>query len=286
MPKEKVVILGHTGFVGQHLYNKLQNESMFEVYGFSSKEVNLLSLGMYQKLTNICDGKTVMIMAAAITRSKGDDFSALNGNIKMVLNLANFLSRRKIKHLIYTGSIAVYGNNSKTPITETSPINPDSFYSSAKACGELILKRICEKSGVALTMLRMGKIYGKGDTTSPIFIFSQNIMLGKPIEIYGNGSHRLYCVHQDDLFLMVKKVILEKIEGDYNVTPGGGTTLIELIRLLLELSGRKAEIKFNPAVNSPVLLIFNTSKFQATFKDFFSISLEEGLKEYFTPITP
>lgn len=34
--KEKIVILGRTGFVGQYLYNKLQDEAELEVYGFSS----------------------------------------------------------------------------------------------------------------------------------------------------------------------------------------------------------------------------------------------------------
>ena len=48
MPKEKIIILGHTGFVGGHLYHKLQGEPMFEVYGFSSKEVDLLDIGAYQ----------------------------------------------------------------------------------------------------------------------------------------------------------------------------------------------------------------------------------------------
>jgi nucleoside-diphosphate-sugar epimerase len=63
MVKEKIIILGHTGFVGRHLYNKLRNKPMFEVYGFSSKEVDLLSLGACQKLADICDEKTTVIMA-------------------------------------------------------------------------------------------------------------------------------------------------------------------------------------------------------------------------------
>lgn len=284
MVKEKIVILGHTGFVGRHLYNKLRNKSMFEVYGFSSKEVDLLNLGACQKLADICDGKTTVIMVAAITRSRGDDLSALNNNVKMILNLANFLSRRKIKHLIYTSSIAVYGNKSKTSITETSPINPDSFYSSAKACGELILKRICEKSGIALTTLRMGKIYGKGDTTSPISIFSQNIVSGKPIEIFGDGSHQLYCVHKNDLFSVVKRVVLEEIKGDYNVTPSNGIAMLELTELLFKLSGKTVEVKFKKAISSPILLTFNISKIRSAFGEFPFINLDEGLKDYFTII--
>ncbi len=281
MLKEKVIILGHTGFVGRHLHHKLQDESVFEVYGFSSKEINLLDIKAYQKLASVCDEKTIIIMVAGITRSKKDNLSALDDNVKMIVNLAKFLSSAKAKHLIYISTIAVYGNTSDTLITETSPANPDSFYSTAKACGELILKRICEELDIVFTTLRMSRIYGKGDTTSPIFIFSKNITSGKPIEIYGDGSHRLYSVHQNDLFSIVKKVILEEIEGDFNVTPSSGITLLELVRLLFELSGRKVEIKFKPVIDPPILLTFNTSKLRTTFKDFPSISLEEGLKEYF-----
>lgn len=284
--KEKIVILGHSGFVGKYLYQKMQKEPIFEVYGFSSREVNLLNLGTYQKLADICDEKTVIVMAAAVLRSKKDGLLALADNVKMAINLADFLSSTKIKHLIYLSTIAIYGSKNEAPITEVGPINPNSFYSSAKACSELILKRICEKLGIALTTLRMGKIYGEGDTTSPIFIFSHNIFLNRLIEIYGDGSHRLYPVHQNDFFGVIKRTILEEIRGDYNVTPSFGITLLELIGLLFELSGKKVEIKFKPAVNSPVSLIFNTSKFKETFGNFPLISLEEGLKEYFTPITP
>ncbi len=281
MPKEKIIILGHTGFVGGHLYHKLQGEPMFEVYGFSSKEVDLLDIGAYQKLASVCDKKTTMIMTAAITRGKRNDLSALDDNVRMIINLAKFLSSNKIKRLIYTSTIAIYGKASDAPITETSPVNPNNFYSSAKACGELILKRICEESDIAITTLRMGKIYGRGDAISPIYIFSRNIALGKPIEIHGDGSHRLYLVHQNDLLEIVKKVIIEEINGDYNVAPNSGITLLELVRLLFELNGKKVEIKFKPARDLPVLLTFDTSKLQATFRNFPSVSLEEGLKEYF-----
>ena len=281
--KEKIVILGHTGFVGRYLYRKLKNEPMFEVYGFSSKEVNLLNLGTYQKLADVCDGETTIIMTAAILRN---DLPALNNNIKMALNLAKFLSHNKIKRLIYTNSISVYGNGSKTPITENSPFNPDSFYSSAKACAELIFKRICDESNTALTTFRMGKIYGKGDITSPIYIFSRKIVSGEPIEIYGDGSHRLYPVHQNDLLSVIKKVISEEISRDYNITPSSGITLLELARLLFELSGRKVEIKYKPVVNHPISLTFNTSKLKTVFKNFPSVSLEKGIKEYFASIIP
>lgn len=281
MPKEKIVILGHTGFVGSHLYCKLQRESTFEIYGFSSKEINLLDINAYQKLADICDEKTIVIMAAGLVRSKTDNILTLEKNIKMVINLAKFLSSVKIKHLIYTSTISVYGKTSKMPISEASSVNPDSFYSSAKACGELILKGICEELNITLTTLRIGRIYGKSDITSPIFIFSQNIISEKSIEIYGDGSHRLYCVHQNDFFSIIKKVILERIEGDYNITSSIGITTLELIESLFKIGGGKTEIKFKSIVDSPVLLTFDTSKLQSTFKDFPSVSLTEGLKEYF-----
>ena len=286
MPKEKIIILGHSGFVGNHLYHKLQRESMFEVYGFSANEINLLDIEAYQKMASLCDGKTTIIMAAALVRSKNDNILTLENNVNMVLNLADFLSRVKIKRLIYIGTVAIYGKTSETPITETSAINPDSFYSSAKACGELILKRICEESGIALTTLRPSRIYGKGDVTSPIFIFSKNIILGKPIEIYGDGSHRLYCVHQNDLFKVVKKVILKGMNGDYNVTPSNGITLLKLAKLLFKLSGRKVAIKFKPAIDPPILLTFDTSKLQADFGKFPLTGLDNGVKKYFAPTTP
>src|SRR3989344_6364604 len=100
MLKEKIIILGHSGFVGGHLYNKLRSEAAFEVYGFSINEINLLDPPQaYRKLADVCDEKTTIIMAAALLRNRGDNVSVLQDNIKMILNLANFLPYNKIKHL-------------------------------------------------------------------------------------------------------------------------------------------------------------------------------------------
>jgi len=75
MTKEKIIILGHSGFVGNHLYHKLQSELMFEVLGFSINEIDLLDIGAYQKLADVCDEKTTIIMAAALLRNRGDNVS-------------------------------------------------------------------------------------------------------------------------------------------------------------------------------------------------------------------
>ena len=51
--------------------------------------------------------------------------------------IAQFCKDSGVKRLIYTSTVAVYGNNTSGLIDEKSNINPDSIYGVSKYSGEL-----------------------------------------------------------------------------------------------------------------------------------------------------
>jgi len=277
--RQKIVILGHSGFLGSCLYENFREDPRYEVHGFSSAQIDLLSPTRCRLLADIFDPQTTVIMAAAIIRHKGDSLEFLKRNLKMAVNVADVMSFAKIRHLIFLSSIAVYGNNAAEPICEESSFMPDNFYAVSKACSEMILKISCAKEEIKFTILRLGKIYGKGDTTSPIFKFVDRIVKGQTIEISGDDSHKLYPTHKKDVFQIIYSVVSESILGDYNVVYQD-LSLSELAEMVFRVCGKRTGIHYNASSELPVKLKFDVAKFRNNFTTGRFLSLEDGLKEY------
>jgi len=281
--KPRIIILGHSGFLGSCLYEHFLRDSNYDVWGFSSSQVDFSLMGDCFRLAKfISDDATVIMAATALVRDKS--FSAFKRDVTVMLNLADLISWARIKHFVYISSIAVYGRLSQSVINEDSDFKPDDFYSLAKAFGEGIFRYICLDRHTALTILRPGIIYGQGDVRSPIFRFMNNIRLNRDIEIYGDGSTRIFWVHKMDLYRIIKSVIDNSKYGDYNIVADeSGITLLDLAKLMFKICGRRVGIKFKPSEKVPVNLNFNIAKLKICFPEIKFIKLDDGLKDYFIP---
>lgn len=279
---DKIVILGHSGFLGQCLYENFSKNEDYDVCGFSSAQIDLSSSEGCLKLLNVLSGNTVIIMTAT-TLVKNKDFDAFCKDIAILLNIAGILLKTKIRHLVYISSIAVFGRYSNAPINEDSQFNPDDFYSLAKVLGESVISHVCKNHGIALTILRPGIFYGRGDTRSPIFRFLNALVFGRNIEIYGDGSSKIFWIHKTDLFQVVKSAVDNLRLGAYNVVADGrGISLIALADLISQICGRKKVIEFQPNSKIPIDLNFDTSKFRNDFPAVKFVKFEDGIKEYLT----
>lgn len=277
----KVVILGHSGFIGGHLYQKFLEDTAYQVQGFSSKDIDLLEENSSQILADAYSRDTTIIMVAADSRIRSNNIEVLSNNIRMALNLSVAIEKAKCGRVILLSSIAVYGRTNCGLITEHSPVNPDSFYAVAEVCREKIIKKTCEVFGIPLTILRLGKVYGRGDRKSPIFIFVCNVINGSPIEIYGDGSHNLYCVHDNDVFNAIRLIIAESRFGDFNLVPNRGVSLLDLAEMIMSSADKRVPVVFKPSVEVPIKLFFDNSKFKENFKEIILTELAYGINDYF-----
>ncbi|MFH0791702.1 MAG: NAD(P)-dependent oxidoreductase [bacterium] len=278
--RQKIVILGHTGFLGNCLYENFREDPRYEIHGFSSADINLSLPEECLKLMSIIDKDATVIMTAT-SLIKNKDFISFRKDLDMLNNLAEILLLIGAKHLIYISSIAIYGRRSESAIIESSYPNHDDFYSLSKLWGEQVFRCICCDSNIPLTTLRSGTIYGRGDNRSPFFRFFKRIKNGENIEIYGDGSSKLFWAHKMDLYRIVQSVIAGRKFGDYNiVAEGNGISLSKLAESTFRVCGRETKIKFIPSAKTPINLRFDTSKLKFCFPEIGFIRLEDGLKEY------
>ncbi|OGD25428.1 hypothetical protein A2819_01115 [Candidatus Azambacteria bacterium RIFCSPHIGHO2_01_FULL_40_24] len=278
--RRKIVILGHSGFLGAGLYENFLKDSDFNTQGFSSAQIDLSLQESIPKLHNFVDRNTSVVMAASAL-AKNKDFSSFRKEIDMFINLADPNLISKIGHLIYVSSTAIYGRSSDSFITELSLPRPYNLYGLAKFIGELIFKRACADHNVALTILRPGIIYGRGDVRSPLYRFIKNVHMRKDIEVFGDNSTRLFLVYKTDLCRIVESICGNFKTADYNiVSQENGVSLSELTEAVFNVCGVRTGVKFRPDPGISLNLKFDMSKFKIDFSGFEFTKLENGINDY------
>ena len=110
--KAKIVILGHSGFIGTQLKKQLL-KSNWEVTGLSLPTIDLTIEEDVVKLIPFFNPETILIIAAAIKKQFGDTFETFLQNLKIVENICKLIQMHPVRRVIYLSSAAVYGEETE-----------------------------------------------------------------------------------------------------------------------------------------------------------------------------
>ena len=126
----RVVILGHSGFIGRQLtecFNSLSPET--EIIGLSRPEIDLFNQDSAKQIIKHLSPDTTLIMLAAIKKQLGDSMDIYQQNMSMIENICEIVQPRHLRQFVYFSSASVYGEDiHNKQITENTPVNPRSFY--------------------------------------------------------------------------------------------------------------------------------------------------------------
>ena len=164
-------------------------------------------------------------------------------NIMGGLNVINACNETKIKKIIFASSGGtVYGEQEYFPADENHPKNPISPYGVAKLATENYLYYFYKTSGLEYISLRYANIYGPRQDpygeAGVVAIFSRRILEGKNPIINGDGLQTRDYVYVGDAVDANIKAIESNFVGPVNIGTGKETSVIELFKLLKQISGR------------------------------------------------
>ncbi len=135
----RVIILGHSGFIGSHLERLLSRAGIREVIGRSLPNIDLGNSSSAARLAPYLTQDSALVLLAGVKRQFGDTLEAFWQNMAIVENICRLLEDQPIRRLIFLSSAAVYGEETEnTCISEQTPINPTSYYGIAKYSSELL----------------------------------------------------------------------------------------------------------------------------------------------------
>ena len=278
---KKIIILGHSGFIGKNLEQYLNKSSKYEVIGRSLPELDLTDLNQTRELLPFFSPDNVVVLGAAVKRQFGDTLEVFDQNMKIVENISRLLIESPVHQLIYISSAAVYGEETENiDISESSPVNPTSYYGINKFTSECILRKTCDlNQKTKLVCVRPPLIYGPGDpanTYGPSG-FTVAAKEGIPITLWGDGTELREFLYINDICRIIEIFIEKSTQGIFNAVSGKSYRFIDVINILKE---KFPQLKINMKERSKnkVDNAFNPSKIVGLIGDDFKfVDLNEGI---------
>jgi len=174
-------------------------------------------------------------------------------NVGGTVSLMEAMRDVGVRRVVFISSGAVYGDKSEQPLTESAAPNPHSPYAVSKLAAEYYVRTIGDLWGIESVSLRVFNAYGPGQRLPPshapvIPNFLRQAIRGSTLVIHGDGAQTRDYVYVDDVVsAMISAATAPHINHlVINVGSGNETNVRDLIRLVMEVSGVKAEAIVNP----------------------------------------
>jgi UDP-glucuronate 4-epimerase len=138
---------------------------------------------------------------AGVRHSLSDPGAYVQSNVVGMLNVLEGCRHTGVQHLVYASTSSVYGANSDLPYSEhRGADHPLSLYAATKRADELMAHSYSSLFSLPTTGLRFFTVYGPwGRPDMALFLFTRNILEGKPIDVYNHGRHRRDFTYIDDI---------------------------------------------------------------------------------------
>ena len=223
----KVVVTGSAGFIGSavsiYLLERgdevLGIDNLNDYYDVNLKLGRLERVKNYDKFTeaiiNLEDKENILatisnfkpqrvinLAAQAGVRYSIENPSAyVNTNLVGFCNILEACRHHEVEHLVYASSSSVYGANTTMPFSVHHNVDhPLSLYAATKKANELMAHVYSNLYGLHTTGLRFFTVYGPwGRPDMALFLFTKNILAGKPIDVFNYGNHRRDFTYIDDI---------------------------------------------------------------------------------------
>jgi UDP-glucuronate 4-epimerase len=115
----------------------------------------------------------------------------VDSNITGTLNVLEGCRHNAVQHLVFASTSSVYGANTAMPFSPHQfSTHPLSFYAATKRANELMAHTYAHLFRLPVTGLRFFTVYGPwGRPDMALFLFTRNILAGKPIDVFNHGHH-------------------------------------------------------------------------------------------------
>jgi len=306
----KVLVTGGASFIGSHLVDALLE------HGASVRIVDDLTSGHLENVQKHLDAKRIEFTHADL-REPGVTREAMRG-ISIVFHLAAdhggrgyvdlhqagpatnlfldglvFWEARQagVEKIVFASSGCVYPNfmqsnpNAEIYLTEDvvkPPYDADNLYGWAKLMAELTLKAYHKEYGMKTASCRYFTVYGpRGVENHAVMAMIAKAFIGQnPFEVWGDGNQVRNWTYIDDI---VRGTILAAEKVDDGTALNLGTMervrVLDAVRMVLEYSGHKAEIKLRPDMpTGPLNRVADNSLAKKVLGWEPQVAFREGLK--------
>lgn len=180
-------------------------------------------------------------------------------NVGGTVSLMEAMRDVGVRRVVFASSGAVYGDQGEQPLNESMHPNPRSPYAVSKLSAEYYVRTIGDLWGIETVSLRIFNAYGPGQRLPPshppvIPNFLRQALRGGTLVMNGDGSQTRDYVFVDDVVsAMIAAATAPGIDNTViNIGSGIETSVRDLVRLVMEVTGVNAEVISNPRTDAGV----------------------------------
>jgi len=289
----KILVTGAAGFIGFHASRRLLSrgdevvglDNLNEYYDVTLKRARLGLLQQeagfrFAKLDLTDDAGMARFFAhekfqrvvhlgaqAGVRYSIEAPHAYVQSNVTGTLNVLEGCRHQSVEHLVYASTSSVYGANTNMPFSvHNIADHPLSLYAATKRSTELMAHNYSSLFKLPTTGLRFFTVYGPwGRPDMALFLFTRNIIDGKPIDVFNFGHHRRDFTYVEDIAAGVVRVLDHVAQPNpawdsahpdpasssapyrlYNIGNNSPVELMRYIEVIEECLGRKAQKNLLP----------------------------------------
>lgn len=184
----------------------------------------------------------------------------VDSNLVGTFNVLEYARSAKPRHLLLASTSSVYGMSDKEEFSESDETRrPVSFYAATKVACEAMAHSYAHLFCIPTTAFRFFTVYGPwGRPDMALFKFTDAILRGAPIDVYGEGRQERDFTYVDDLVEAVIRLV-DRVPDEaagpigqadtlspvapyrvVNIAGGAPVKLMDFIETLEQALGRKA----------------------------------------------
>jgi UDP-glucuronate 4-epimerase len=283
----KILVTGAAGFIGSHTARKLLErgeqvvglDNLNEYYDVTLKQARLALLQKHPNFSflklDLADDAAIkeafarekfervvhLAAQAGVRYSIEAPHTYTRSNVTGTLNVLEGCRHNGVQHLVYASTSSVYGANTNMPFSvHNIADHPLSLYAATKRANELMAHNYSSLFKLPTTGLRFFTVYGPwGRPDMALFMFTRNILEGKPIDVFNHGHHKRDFTFVEDIAEGVVRALYRVAQPDpawdsnapdpatsnapyriYNIGNNRPVELLRYIEVIEECLGRKA----------------------------------------------
>ncbi len=294
----KILVTGGAGYIGsltsyqlrQRGFNVLVADDLSRGHRHNvpPELLRVVHLQETASLAPLLEGVDAVVHFAAfiaVGESAREPELYFSNNVGGTLSLLAAMARAGVRRLVFSSTAAVYGNPEKNPIPEDAPFAPVSPYGESKVIVERMLRQLDEFRGLRSVALRYFNACGAlpeaglGEEHEPethlIPLLLRAVDTGQPIQIFGDdyptpdGTCIRDYIHVTDLaeahVAALDHLLRDGASDAFNVGTGSGHTVMEVLRAVEEVTGRKVPHVIAPRrAGDPAELVADSAKLRRT----------------------
>ena len=267
--RKRILVTGGAGFLGSHLIDRLLEQGHEVICAdnlFSSTKRNIdhlhgnprfeflrhdVCFPLYVEVDEIYN----LACPASPIHYQHDPIQTLKTSVHGAINMLGLAKRLRCP-ILQASTSEVYGDPVTHPQTEeywgnVNPIGPRACYDEGKRAAETLFFDYHRQAGVPIKVARIFNTYGPRMHRQDGRVVSNFIvqaLLGQPITIYGEGSQTRSFCYVDDLIDGLMRLMASPAEviGPINIGNTREFTILELARMVVEITGSRSEIVGKP----------------------------------------